>query len=298
MTSIAITRSGLWRDYFELTKPKVVALIVFTAMVGMLLATTTGVALVPFVGGSLGIALMAGAAAAFNHLLDRRLDRDMQRTCLRPLPNGRLGAEQVASFATALGITGFIVLWWLTNPLAAWLTLGSLVGYALIYTAFLKRATPQNIVIGGAAGAAPPLLGWVAMTGQVDPPALVLFLIIFIWTPPHFWPLAIHRRAEYAQAGVPMLPVTHGNAFTRLQIWLYTWLLLAVSLLPCLIGMSGWLYGVVAIGLGLRFLYYTTRLYWRADDQLAMPIFGFSIAYLFGLFTALLADHFGRLFLQ
>ncbi len=298
MTSIAITRSGLWRDYFELTKPKVVALIVFTAMVGMLLATTTGVALVPFVGGSLGIALMAGAAAAFNHLLDRRLDRDMQRTCLRPLPNGRLGAEQVASFATALGITGFIVLWWLTNPLAAWLTLGSLVGYALIYTAFLKRATPQNIVIGGAAGAAPPLLGWVAMTGQVDPPALVLFLIIFIWTPPHFWPLAIHRRAEYAQAGVPMLPVTHGNAFTRLQIWLYTWLLLAVSLLPCLIGMSGWLYGVVAIGLSLRFLYYTTRLYWRADDQLAMPIFGFSIAYLFGLFTALLADHFGRLFLQ
>ncbi len=296
MIALTLIPTVSWRDYFELTKPKVVTLIVFTAMVGMLLASQEGVAALPFVGGSLGIALMAAAAAALNHLLDRHLDQAMTRTRHRPLPQGRLSAAQVVTFSIALAVTGFLALWWLANPLAAWLTLASLVGYAVIYTAFLKRATPQNIVIGGAAGAAPPLLGWVAMTGQIDPPAIVLFLIIFIWTPPHFWPLAIHRRDEYAKAEVPMLSVTHGNAFTRLQILLYTCLLFPISLLPYLIGMSSTLYFVTAVILGGQFLFHAGKMYWQQDDTLAMPIFGFSIFYLFGLFTALLVDHFWRLF--
>lgn len=281
-----------WRDYLELTKPKVVSLITFTAMVGMFLATPGMVPWEVLLLGSLGIALMAGSAAAINHLVDRQVDSLMARTRRRPLPRGGMDAYQVIVFATAIGALGFWLLWLFANPLTAWLTFGSLLGYAVIYTVFLKRATPQNIVIGGAAGAAPPLLGWTAVTGQVDPPALWLFLIIFIWTPPHFWALAIHRRQEYALADIPMLPVTHGVAFTRLQILLYTIILFLVSLMPYLTGMSGLLYLLGAVGFGLRFLWYAVKLHATADDRLAMPTFGFSIVYLFALFSALMIDHY------
>ena len=281
-----------WRDYLELTKPKVVALITFTAMVGMFLATPRMLPWEVLIFGSLGIALVAGAAAAINHLVDRRVDAVMARTRGRPLPSGHLDSRQVLTFAGLIGALGMVLLLVFTNLLCALLTFGSLIGYAVIYTMFLKRATPQNIVIGGAAGAAPPLLGWVAVTGQVDPGALLLFLIIFTWTPPHFWALAIHRQREYAEADIPMLPVTHGVEFTRLQILLYTILLLLVTLLPYLIGMSGLVYLLGALVLGGRFLSYAWRLYRRADDRLAMPTFGFSIVYLFGLFAALMVDHY------
>lgn len=280
------------RDYLELTKPRVVALITFTAMVGMLLATPGMVPWDILVFGSLGIALMAGSAAAINHLVDRRVDAIMTRTRHRPLPSGHLEAWQVLGFALILGAIGQGLLLAFTNPLTAVLTFASLIGYAVIYTLFLKRATPQNIVIGGAAGAAPPLLGWTAVTGQVDPGALLLFLIIYIWTPPHFWALAIHRRHDYADADIPMLPVTHGVAFTRLHILLYTILLFLITLLPFLTGMSGWIYLAGAVVLGLRFLGYAARLYATGDDRLAMPTFGFSIVYLFGLFAALMLDHY------
>ncbi len=281
-----------WRDYFELTKPKVVALITFTAMVGMFLATDRMVPWGVLIFGSLGIALVAGAAAAINHLVDRRIDAIMARTRRRPLPSGHLDSRQVLVFATLIGGIGMALLMVFANPLSAWLTFGSLIGYAVIYTMFLKRATPQNIVIGGAAGAAPPLLGWVAVTGQIEPGALLLFLIIFVWTPPHFWALAIHRRREYAEADIPMLPVTHGVEFTRLQILLYTIVLLLVTLLPYLIGMSGLIYLLSALLLGGRFLVYAWRLYTSGDDRLAMPTFGFSITYLFALFAALMVDHY------
>ena len=280
------------REYLELTKPRVVALITFTAMVGMLLATPGMVPWDILVFGSLGIALMAGSAAAINHLVDRRVDAIMARTRHRPLPSGHLEAWQVLGFALILGAIGQGLLLAFTNPLTAVLTFASLIGYAVIYTLFLKRATPQNIVIGGAAGAAPPLLGWTAVTGQVDPGALLLFLIIYIWTPPHFWALAIHRRHDYADADIPMLPVTHGVAFTRLHILLYTILLFLITLLPFLTGMSGWIYLAGAVVLGLRFLGYAARLYATGDDRLAMPTFGFSIVYLFGLFAALMLDHY------
>ena len=242
-----------WRDYFELTKPKVVALITFTAMVGMFLSTSAMVPWEILIFGSIGIALVAGSAAAINHLVDQRIDALMSRTRARPLPSGNLEGWQVFTFAAAIGALGMLLLFAFTNWLCALLTLASLVGYAVIYTIYLKRATPQNIVIGGAAGAAPPLLGWVAVTGQVDPGALLLFLIIFTWTPPHFWALAIHRRQEYAKADIPMLPVTHGVAFTSLHILGYTIILLLVTLLPYLIGMTGLLYLVGAIILGARF---------------------------------------------
>jgi protoheme IX farnesyltransferase len=293
MTTIAIhTLRTHWRDYLELTKPRVVALITFTALVGMLLATP-GMAPWPILlFGSLGIALMAGSAAAINHLVDRRVDALMARTCRRPLPSGHLEAWEVLGFALLIGALGFVLLLAFANLLTAVLTFTALIGYAVIYTLFLKRATPQNIVIGGAAGAAPPLLGWTAVTGQVDPGALLLFLIIYVWTPPHFWALAIHRRHDYASADLPMLPVTHGVAFTRLHILLYTILLFLITLLPFLTGMSGWIYLVGAIGLGLRFLSYTVRLYATGDERLAMPTFGFSIVYLFGVFAALLLDHY------
>ena len=280
------------RDYLELTKPRVVALITFTAMVGMLLATPGMVPWEVLVFGSLGIALMAGSAAAINHLVDRRVDAMMARTRHRPLPSGHLESWQVLGFAVIIGLIGLGLLLAFTNPLTAILTFASLIGYAVIYTLFLKRATPQNIVIGGAAGAAPPLLGWTAVTGQVDSGALLLFLIIYIWTPPHFWALAIHRRHDYANADLPMLPVTHGVAFTRLHILLYTILLFLITLLPFLTGMSGWIYLISAVLLGLRFLSYTVRLYATGDDRLAMPTFGFSIVYLFGLFAALMLDHY------
>ncbi len=286
----SVRRHG--RDYLELTKPRVVALITFTAMVGMLLATPGIVPWEILLFGSLGIALMAGAAAALNHLADRRADAIMARTCRRPLPSGHLETGQVLGFALTIGTLGFVLLLAFANPLTAVLTFVALMGYAVIYTRFLKRATPQNIVIGGAAGAAPPLLGWTAVTGQVDPGALLLFLIIYVWTPPHFWALAIHRRHDYAKADIPMLPVTHGVAFTRLQILLYTLLLVPISLLPFLTGMSGWLYLLGAVLLGGRFLYYAARLFITGDDRLAMPTFGFSIIYLFGLFAALMADHY------
>ncbi|MCP5425190.1 MAG: protoheme IX farnesyltransferase [Gammaproteobacteria bacterium] len=280
------------RDYLELTKPKVVALITFTAMVGMLLSTSAMVPWSVLIFGSLGIALAASSAAAINHLVDRRVDAIMARTCKRPLPTGHLDTRQVLVFAILLGALGMTLLLLFTNPLTTALTFCSLIGYAIIYTLFLKRATPQNIVIGGAAGAAPPLLGWTAVTGQLEPGAFLLFLIIFIWTPPHFWALAIHRRNEYAKADIPMLPVTHGVEFTRLHIVLYTILLVLVTLFPFLIGMSGLLYLVGAVLLGLRFLWYALKLFVTADDRLAMPTFGFSIVYLFGLFLVLMVDHY------
>ncbi len=293
MTTLALhALRARWRDYLELTKPRVVALITFTALVGMLLATP-GMAPWPILlFGSLGIALMAGSAAAINHLVDRRVDALMARTCRRPLPSGHLEAWEVLGFALLIGALGFVLLLTFANGLTAVLTFTALIGYAVIYTLFLKRATPQNIVIGGAAGAAPPLLGWTAVTGQVDPGALLLFLIIYVWTPPHFWALAIHRRHDYASADLPMLPVTHGVAFTRLHILLYTILLFLITLLPFLTGMSGWIYLLGAVGLGLRFLSYAIRLYATGDDRLAMPTFGFSIVYLFGVFAALLLDHY------
>jgi protoheme IX farnesyltransferase len=286
------------RDYLELTKPRVVALITFTAMVGMLLATPGMVPWEILLFGSLGIALVAGSAAAINHLVDRKVDALMARTRHRPLPSGHLESWQVLGFALIIGILGLSLLLVFTNPLTAVLTFASLIGYAVIYTLFLKRATPQNIVIGGAAGAAPPLLGWTAVTGQVDSGALLLFLIIYIWTPPHFWALAIHRRHDYANADIPMLPVTHGVAFTRLHILLYTILLFLITLLPFLTGMSGWIYLAGAVVLGLRFLNYAARLYATGDDRLAMPTFGFSIVYLFGLFAALMLDHYASRLLE
>lgn len=279
-----------WRDYLELTKPRVVALMVFTVVVGMLLSSPSLVPWWPMLFGTLGIALVAGAAAAINHLVDRRLDALMARTRGRPLPRGALRQRDVALFAAALCAAGMALLLVFTHLLCALLTFASLLGYAVVYSLFLKHATPQNIVIGGAAGAAPPLLGWVAITGQVDSGALVLFLIIFIWTPPHFWALAIHRRDDYAKADVPMLPVTHGVPFTATRVLIYAVALLPVSLLPVAIGMSGLPYFAAAQLLGLRFIGHAWRL--KRDARWAMPTFRFSIVYLFGLFAALLADHY------
>ena len=263
---------------------------VFTVVVGMLLATPWALPLQVLVFGTLGIAMVAGSAAAINHLVDRHIDVVMARTRTRPLPSGALSATQVLGFAAALGVLGMALLLVFTNRLCAILTLASLLGYAVVYSMVLKRATPQNIVIGGAAGAAPPLLGWVAVTGQIDAGALLLFLIILIWTPPHFWALAIHRRDEYARAAIPMLPVTHGVAFTAGRILLYTVALWGVSLLPFVIGMSGWLYLAGAAALGARFVWMAWGL--RRSLRLAMPTFRFSIVYLFGLFALLLADHY------
>jgi len=284
-------------DYLDLCKPKVVALIVFTAMVGMLLAVPGMVPIDLFVLGSIGIGLAAASAAAINHYIDRKIDAEMARTRKRPLPTGHLKGWQVLSFAATLGVIAMALLWFLVNPLTAVLTLASLVGYAIIYTVFLKRATPQNIVIGGAAGAAPPVLGWAAITGEVHPHALLLFLIIFTWTPPHFWALAIHRREEYAKVDMPMLPVTHGVNFTGWHIIFYTVLLLLVTLLPWLTGMSGLLYLASAVILGVAFLAYTIALKRNPDSRWPMKTFGFSITYLILLFAALMVDHYLRVFL-
>lgn len=281
---------ALWREYLALCKPRVVALMVFTVVVGMLLATPVLPPWPLLLAAPTGIALMAGAAAALNHLVDRRIDAVMARTRARPLPRGKLAAWQVALFAAALGALGMALLLALTNALCALLTLASLVGYAVIYSLYLKHATPQNIVIGGAAGAAPPLLGWVAITGSLDGGALLLFLIIFIWTPPHFWALAIHRRDDYARAEVPMLPVTHGIAFTADRVFAYSLALLLISALPTAFGFSGWLYLAGVVPLGLRFVQLAWRL--RGDARLAMPTFRYSIVYLFALFGLLLADHY------
>ncbi len=287
-----------WRDYLEVTKPKVVALLTFTAVVGMLLAAPSIPHWTVLLFGSAGIALVSAGAAAINQLVDRHIDAEMARTRNRPLPRGQLAGWEVLAFAGLLAGTGICLLLTFTNLLCAALTFASLLGYAVVYTMFLKRATPQNIVIGGAAGAAPPLLGWIAVTGQMDPGAAVLFAIVFVWTPPHFWALAIHRRDEYAKVDIPMLPVTHGVAFTRLHILLYTVLLFVFGLLPFLIGMSGLLYLVGASLLGGRFLWYAGKMHWRKDDSLAMPTFGYSMVYLFALFSLLLADHYLPLIVQ
>jgi protoheme IX farnesyltransferase len=289
-----IEAGPLWRDYYELTKPRVVALIVFTAIVGMLLATPGLPSLRKFIFGSLGIWLAAASAAAINHLIDRRADAQMARTRNRPLPEGRVAVMPALLFATGLAILSMLLLALFVNVLTAVLTFASMIGYAVIYTMFLKRATPQNIVIGGAAGAMPPVLGWAAITGEVHPYALLLFLIIFIWTPPHFWALAIHRHKEYETVNIPMLPVTHGLEFTRLHITLYTILLFIVTLLPYLTGMSGLIYLLSVIALNIRFMYFAFRLQITADIKLTMPMFVYSITYLMLLFAALLIDHYLR----
>jgi protoheme IX farnesyltransferase len=288
-----------WSQYYKLTKPKVVYLIVFTAMVGMLLAVDGAVPLDIFVFGLLGIGFAAASGAAINHVVDERIDQIMERTKNRPIASGDVGQGKALIFALSLGAIGIAMLLIFINVLTAVLTFFSLVGYALIYTMYLKRATPQNIVLGGAAGAAPPLLGWTAVTGQVETEALLLFLIIFIWTPPHFWALAIRRREEYAKADIPMLPVTHGVYFTKIQILLYTILLFIVTLVPFLIQMSGLIYLAGAVSLGIGFLYYAIKLY-RDDEPnvIAMKTFGYSIFYLSVLFGFLLVDHYARIFIR
>ena len=285
--------SATWRDYYELGKPKVVALIVFTAVVGMFLAVPGLPPLGALVFGTLGIGLAASSAAAINHVVDRRFDRKMARTMLRPIPTGHLTSGQALGYAAALGVASMAILWVLVNPLTAVLTFASLIGYAVLYNVWLKHITPQNIVIGGAAGAAPPVLGWTSVTGQVDPYALLLFLIIFAWTPPHFWALAIARREEYVKAGIPMLPVAYGVEFTRLHILLYTILLCIVTLLPWLTGMTGLIYLAAAVVLGALFVRHAVALRREgAPAHLPMTVFRYSINYLMLLFAALLIDHY------
>jgi protoheme IX farnesyltransferase len=286
------TQTASWRDYYQLCKPRVVYLIVFTAIVGMFLSTTGFVPLTALVFGTLGIGLGAASGAAINHLVDEKIDILMGRTRNRPLPTGRLERKSAFAFALSLCVLSMTLLVVFVNTLTAVLTFASLVGYAIIYSVFLKHATPQNIVIGGAAGAMPPVLGWTAVTGYLDPHALLLFLIIFAWTPPHFWALAIHRRAEYAKADVPMLPVTHGVEFTRIQILLYTIIMCVVTLLPFVTGMSGLLYLAGAVLLGGGFLYYAIRLFIVHDDAIPMMTFKYSIYYLAALFSVLLIDHY------
>jgi len=282
-----------WRDFYELTKPRVVMLIVFTAIVGMFVSVPGWPGLAPLVFGTLGIGLASSSAAVFNHVLDARIDIQMMRTRGRPLPQGKLTEKMALTFASFLCVVSMVILWFLVNPLTAVLTFISLIGYAVIYTVWLKRATPQNIVIGGAAGAAPPILGWTAVTNEVASGALLMFLIIFVWTPPHFWALAIARKEEYARVDIPMLPVTHGDAYTRLNILLYTILLVLVTVLPYLIGMTGLIYLLTAIILDGRFLYYAVRMYRdREDRELPMHMFRFSITYLGILFAPLLIDHY------
>jgi heme o synthase len=292
---ITILAKPGWRDFMELTKPKVSLLIVFTAIVGMVLASPGMVPLPALVFGTLGIAMASGSAATLNHILDRRIDREMARTRRRPLATGSLRTSQALVFAGVLCVGSMMVLWLTAGSLCALLTFGSLIGYAVIYTGWLKRATPQNIVIGGAAGAAPPVLGWVAVTHSIDAQALVLFMIIFAWTPPHFWSLAIARREEYAKVGIPMLPVTHGIPYTRRQILLYTILLILCTLIPVVIGMSGLIYLAAALVLDARFLYLALALQPGVRPDLPIRTFRFSITYLMALFGAFIADHYCRL---
>jgi heme o synthase len=278
--------------FYALTKPRVVSLIVFTAVIGMFLATPGMVPLQALLAGTIGIAFVAGAAAAINCLVEQRIDAAMQRTRWRPLPRGDLSALQTLVFAGALGGIGLWVLHQFVNTLTMWLTVATFIGYAVVYTVLLKPATPQNIVIGGASGAMPPVLGWAAVTGEVSTEALLLFLIIFAWTPPHFWSLALYRTEDYARAGVPMLPVTHGKRYTRLQVLLYTMILFAVSLLPYVIRMSGAAYLAAAVALGAVFLGYALRIHLAYSDELARRTFRYSILYLAALFAALLVDHY------
>ncbi len=293
--TLQTTLTGQWRKYLELCKPKVVLLIVFTAIVGMLLSTPGVVPVDILIAATLGIGMAAASGAAINHWVDQRIDAVMDRTKKRPLPSGDLGSVSALVFAIGMGVLGIGLLLIFVNPLTALLTFISLIGYAVIYTMFLKRSTPQNIVLGGAAGAAPPLLGWTAVTGEVNTEALLLFLIIFIWTPPHFWALAIKRRDDYARANVPMLPVTHGIAFTKLHIVLYTMMLVAVTLMPFSIRMSGHIYLAGAIALGIGFLYRAIKLYRAEGDEGAMKTFGYSIFYLSALFAFFLVDHYVRI---
>ncbi len=281
-----------WRSFYELTKPRVVMLIVFTAIVGTLLAVPGLPPLDALLFGNLGIGLAAASAAVVNHVLDERIDAQMSRTKRRPLPTGKLSVRAALVFAAALATASMLILVLLVNTLTALLTFASLIGYAVIYTVWLKRATSQNIVIGGAAGAAPPVLGWAAVTGTVEPNALLLFLIVFVWTPPHFWALAIARKDEYAKVGIPMLPVTHGVAFTRLQVLLYTLLLVAVTLMPFVTGMSGLIYLAAALVLNGMFVFYAFQLKVSERTHLPMKVFRYSISYLMWLFAALLVDHY------
>ena len=281
-------------QYLQLTKPRVVALIVFTAVIGMLLATTGLVPLRILLFGSLGIWLVAGSAAAVNCLVEQKIDAIMARTRARPLPMGTISTVETLLFSGAVGGLGLTVLYMLVNPLTMWLTFATFVGYAIVYTVILKPLTPQNIVIGGASGAMPPVLGWAAVTGGVSHEALLLFLIIFAWTPPHFWALALYRKKEYAKAGVPMLPVTHGDKFTRLHVQLYTIILYVVSVLPFAVGMSGWIYLTSALILGGVFLAYAIKICVHYSDELARRTFRYSIFYLSTLFLFLLIDHYLR----
>ena len=291
MTEI-VTTGATWRDYLEMTKPRVVLLMLLCAIVGMFLATPGMVELQVIVFGLLGIALVAGSAAVVNHIADAEIDARMARTRNRPIATGRVSLASGIMFSAVTGISGMLVLFFLVNPLTAWLNLASWVGYGLFYTLFLKRATPQNIVIGGLFGAAPPLFGWTSVTNAVEPGALLLVLIIFAWTPPHFWALALDRKEEYAQVDVPMLPITHGDRYTRLHIFFYTWILLAVSLLPYVIGMSGLVYLVGAVLLGGRFVYWSVVLLRGTNKTAPIGTFRYSIVYLMGLFVFLLADHY------
>ena len=281
-----------WRDYLELCKPNVVLVMIVTSAIGMFMAVPGMVATDILILGNLGIALCAASAATINHLVDRRIDLKMSRTLNRPIATGRVGTYQAVSFSAVLGVVGMAILLLYINALTAWLTMASLLGYAVVYTLYLKRATPQNIVIGGLAGAAPPLLGWTAVTDEVHGYGLLLVLIIFIWTPPHFWALALHRKDEYAKADVPMLPVTHGERYTKLHIVLYTVLLIIVTLMPYLTGMSGWLYLLGAVVLGAGFLYWALVLMFSDKPNLGMATFKYSIVYLLALFAIMLVDHY------
>ncbi|HSI27717.1 MAG: heme o synthase [Methylophilus sp.] len=280
------------RNFYALCKPRVTALIVFTAIIGMFMATPGMVSLQILLAATVGIAFASGAAAAFNCLIEHKIDAMMARTRARPIPTGQLSQMETLLFASVLGGLGLSILYYWVNPLTMWLTLGTFVGYAVIYTVFLKPATPMNIVIGGASGAMPPILGWAAVNNTVSPEALVMFLIIFAWTPPHFWALALYRREEYAKVGMPMLPVTHGEQFTLLHILLYTVILIVVSLMPYGLGMSGWLYLASSVVLNAVFLYYVVSLYRRYSDELAKTTFKYSILYLSLIFAALLLDHY------
>ena len=281
-----------WREYLELTKPRVVAMLLLTAVVGMCLSTQNALPVWTLIPALAGIGLMSAAAAAINHLVDRHIDAKMARTLRRPLPQGSLSPTRVLTFATILGLVGFVMLYAWVNPLTAWLTFASMVGYAVVYTMFLKRATPQNIVIGGLAGAAPPLLGWTAMTNEIHGFAILLVMIVFTWTPPHFWALAVHREKDYARAKVPMLPVTHGVEFTKTCIFLYTILLSVVCLLPYLVGMAGVLYLIGSTALNMIFLGYAWKLKYAPEKNTAYSMFTFSIWHLMLMFVILLVDHY------
>jgi len=292
VTELTSNPAATWRDFYEMCKPRVVMLMILTSLVGMFLAVPGMVPLNILILGNLGIALVAASGAVVNHLIDRKIDILMKRTHNRPLPQGRVDAKQTLVFAIAIGVTGMAILLFWVNPLSAWLTLASFVGYAFIYTGYLKHATPQNIVIGGLSGAMPPLLGWSAVTGSIEPDALILVLIIFAWTPPHFWALAIHRKEEYAKSGVPMLPVTHGEFVTKVHIIVYTAILSIVSVFPFFSGMSGPLYLVAAVALGLGFLVWSSLLMFKPKPATAMDTFRYSIVYLALLFVALVVDHY------